>query len=120
VLCSLVAALCLAGAAFAAASRPHSALRTVNGRLLEVGGPAPAGRPLRGTVLFLRDARTVTRVNTRPNGTFAALLPAGRFQVAGYSRPLHINRQACVGPKAVDIRISARREALITIRCEVH
>lgn len=124
--CAVVGAVVGVNAALAQ-SGPHavhrtvnSVVRTVNGRLLEVGGPTPAGRPLPGTVLFFRGERLVLRVETRPNGTFSAPLRVGRFHVEAFSRMRHIASTSCVGPQTVVVRMSVRYEAAVTIRCEVH
>lgn len=90
----------------------------VEGRLLEIGGPQPNGRPISGTIEFERRGHGSRTVNVGPTGRFAIDLAPATYSVSGSSSALHMNPGDCSGPRS--LAVSGGSVTGVVVSCEVH
>lgn len=99
-------------------STPPTALATVQGKLLMVGGPAPGVQePAPGTLTIKRAASSVT-AEIGEDGTFAIQLPEGRYRITATSPGYLEGRGLCVTDPA-ETTLTAGKTVTSDVYCSM-
>lgn len=107
----------LAGCTTVAAS--STARGTVDGQFIRVGGP-PAGAavPLSGRLVAIDSSGARFTEAVGNNGRFRLSLPAGTYQLVGYSPLVQGGKQRCSAAHPVHVR-AGRTSRQIAVICSV-
>ena len=91
---------------------------TVQGTVEEVGGPGGTpDRLVAGTVSFLSAGAVSTGTATRTDGTFALVLPVGRYRVEGNSPAVSAGAPfRCTAPP---VTVQPRAGVTVTVVCPI-
>jgi len=95
---------------------PHG---SVTGILERVGGPAPGSPvPLPGHVVAVNSAGAQFAVAVGNDGRFSLSLPAGSYQLTGYSPLIEDGKMRCITPHAVSVA-TGRTEGHVAVVCSI-
>jgi hypothetical protein len=96
-----------------------TAIGTVAGRFVRVGGPAPGSAvPLPGQVVAIDSAGTRHTVTVGKNGRFRLSLPAGTYRLAGYSPLIQGGKARCSAAHVVHVTMG-RTTRHVTVVCSI-
>jgi len=91
---------------------------SVNGRLIAVGGPVAASRPLRGEVRFRASDGATYSISVGRDGRFSIRLPAGRYGVRGRSPEYESDRWYCSDPRRNRVTVTTTASPRVTVVCD--